>query len=174
NITIERGEKIAVVGMNGVGKSTLLKTILGKIQPVSGKAYLGDFLFPGYFEQEVKATNQTPIDVVWNEFSHLNQHEVRAALARCGLKNEHITRPMNKLSGGEQAKVRLCVLMMKESNWLLLDEPTNYLDVAAKEELQRALKEYKGTIILVSHEPDFYEGWVSKVWNVEEWSMQKA
>jgi len=174
SMMIERGEKIAVVGMNGVGKSTLLKTILGKINPISGQAYLGDFLFPGYFEQEVKAGSGTPIDEVWNEFSHLNQHEVRAMLARCGLKNEHITRPMNRLSGGEQAKVRLCKMMMRETNWLLLDEPTNHLDVYAKEELQRALKEYKGTIILVSHEPDFYESWVTRVWNVEEWSMQKA
>jgi ATPase subunit of ABC transporter with duplicated ATPase domains len=174
SMMIERGEKIAIVGMNGVGKSTLLKTILGKIEPLSGKTYLGDFLFPAYFEQEVKANTHTPIDDVWNEFSSLNQHEVRAALARCGLKNEHITRPMNKLSGGEQAKVRLCKLMMREANWLLLDEPTNHLDVTAKEELQRALKEFKGTIILVSHEPEFYEDWITKVWNVEEWSMQKA
>jgi ATPase subunit of ABC transporter with duplicated ATPase domains len=174
NITIERGDKIAVVGCNGVGKSTLLKTMLGKIKPYSGSAYQGDFLFPAYFEQEVKAGNMTPLDDVWNEFPHFNQHEVRAALARCGLKNVHITRPLNMLSGGEQAKVRLCKLLMNESNWLLFDEPTNHLDVMAKEELQRALKEYKGTIVLVSHEPEFYEGWVTKVWNVEAWSRQKT
>jgi ATPase subunit of ABC transporter with duplicated ATPase domains len=174
NMNIERGEKIAIVGCNGVGKSTLLKTILGKIEPFNGQVFLGDFLFPGYFEQEVKAANLTPIDDVWNEYSHMNQHEVRAALARCGLKNEHITRPLNKLSGGEQAKVRLCKLMMRDTNWLLLDEPTNHLDVHAKAELQRALQEYKGTVLLVCHEPDFYEGWVTKVWNVEEWSMQRA
>lgn len=174
NVTIERGDKIAVVGCNGVGKSTLLKTILGKIQPFSGSTFLGDFLYPAYFEQEVKAPNLTPIDDVWNEFSHLNQHEVRAALARCGLKNEHITRPLSSLSGGEQAKVRLCKLLMHESNWIAFDEPTNHLDVAAKDELKRALKEYKGTIVLVCHEPDFYEDWVTKVWNVEEWSAAKA
>ncbi len=173
DMTIERGEKIAVVGCNGVGKSTLLKTILGKIEPYAGSVYIGDFLFPGYFEQEVKANPGTPIDEIWNEFPHMQQNEVRGALARCGLKNEHITRPMNKLSGGEQAKVRLCKLMMRESNWLLLDEPTNHLDVVAKAELQRALQEYKGTILLVSHEPEFYEGWVTRVWNVEEWSMRK-
>lgn len=172
-MTIERGDKIAIVGCNGVGKSTLLKTILGKIPAYSGKTYLGDFLFPSYFEQEVRPEKITPIDDVWNEFSHLNQHEVRAHLARCGLKNEHITRPLNMLSGGEQAKVRLCKLMMRETNWILFDEPTNHLDVVAKEELKRALKEFKGTVILVSHEPDFYEDWVTKTWNVEEWS-QKA
>lgn len=174
NILIERGEKIAIVGCNGVGKSTLLKTILGKIPALSGKTYQGDFLVPAYFEQEVRPGNITPIDDVWNEFPHLNQHEVRAALARCGLKNEHITRPMKALSGGEQAKVRLCKLLMRESNWILFDEPTNHLDVVAKEELRRALKEYKGTILLVSHEPEFYEDWVTKIWNVEDWSNQNS
>jgi ATPase subunit of ABC transporter with duplicated ATPase domains len=174
SMSIERGEKIAIVGCNGVGKSTLLKTILGKIQPFTGSTYLGDYLFPAYFEQEVKVGNITPIDDVWNSFSHMTQNEVRGALARCGLKNDHITRPLNKLSGGEQAKVRLCKLLMHQSNWLLFDEPTNHLDVKAKAELQRALQEYKGTILLVCHEPDFYEGWVTKVWDVEEWSQQKV
>ncbi|WP_018755637.1 ABC-F family ATP-binding cassette domain-containing protein [Paenibacillus terrigena] len=171
SMTIERGEKIAIVGCNGVGKSTLLKTILGKIPAISGKTYLGDYLQPAYFEQEVKAGNLTPIDDVWDEFPSMNQHEVRAALARCGLKNEHITRPLSMLSGGEQAKVRLCKLLMRESNWILFDEPTNHLDVVAKEELKRALTEYKGTVLLVSHEPEFYEDWVTKTWNVEQWSM---
>ncbi|WP_163103286.1 ABC-F family ATP-binding cassette domain-containing protein [Peribacillus alkalitolerans] len=172
SMTIERGEKIAIVGCNGVGKSTLLKTILGKIKPLNGKTILGDFLYPSYFEQEVKAGSITPIDDVWNAFPNLDQNQVRAALARCGLKNEHISRPLSQLSGGEQAKVRLCKLMMEESNWLLFDEPTNHLDVSAKEELQKAMKAYKGTIVLVCHEPDFYEGWITKVWNVEEWSNQ--
>ncbi|PLR78566.1 heme ABC transporter ATP-binding protein [Bacillus sp. V3-13] len=172
SITIERGDKIAIVGCNGVGKSTLLKTMLGKIEPLSGKVERGDFLYPSYFEQEVKAENMTPIDDVWNEFPGLDQHQVRAALARCGLKNEHISRPLNQLSGGEQAKVRLCKLLMHESNWLLFDEPTNHLDIMAKAELKRALKAYKGTVVLVCHEPDFYEDWVTKVWDVEEWSRQ--
>lgn len=170
SITIEKGEKIAIVGCNGVGKSTLLKTMLGIIEPLSGKIERGDFLYPSYFEQEVKAGNITPIEDVWNEFPSMDQHQVRAALARCGLKNEHISRQLSQLSGGEQAKVRLCKLLMNESNWLLFDEPTNHLDIAAKEELQRALKVYKGTVVLVCHEPEFYEGWVTKVWNVEEWS----
>ncbi|MEK3806782.1 ABC-F family ATP-binding cassette domain-containing protein [Bacillus sp. FSL H8-0547] len=171
-MTIERGEKIAIVGCNGVGKSTLLKTILGKIKPLGGSIQLGDFLYPSYFEQEVKAENITPIDDVWSAFPGLDQHQVRAMLARVGLKNEHISRPLNQLSGGEQAKVRLCKLLQNESNWLLFDEPTNHLDVTAKEELKRAIKAYKGTVVLVCHEPDFYEDWVTKVWNVEEWAEQ--
>ncbi|EXX89893.1 heme ABC transporter ATP-binding protein [Paenibacillus darwinianus] len=174
DVLIERNDKIAIVGMNGVGKSTLLKTVLGKIQPLDGNTYRGDYLHPAYFEQEVKAQAMTPLDDVWNEFSSMNQHEVRAALARCGLKNEHITRNLNQLSGGEQAKVRLCKLMLRESNWILFDEPTNHLDVVAKAELKRALQDYKGTILLVSHEPDFYEDWVTKIWDVESWSMQNG
>ena len=101
----------------------------------------------------------------------MDQNQVRAALARCGLKNEHISRPMNQLSGGEQAKVRLCKLMMDESNWLLFDEPTNHL-ISCKRRIKTCIKEYKGTIVLVCHEPEFYEGWITKVWNVEEWSEE--
>lgn len=166
---IERGEKIALVGMNGVGKSTLLKTMLGKIPALDGKVERGDFLFPSYFEQEVKAGKETPIDVIWNAYPSLTQGTVRSLLAKTGLKSEHINRPMSQLSGGEQAKVRICKLMMDESNWMLFDEPTNHLDIDAKEELKRAMKEYKGTIVLVSHEPEFYEGLVTKVWDVAEW-----
>ncbi|GAA4701731.1 ribosomal protection-like ABC-F family protein [Brevibacillus fulvus] len=172
-MSLERGDKVAIVGMNGVGKSTLLKTILGLIPPLGGKLERGDFLYPAYFEQEVKPKNITALDEVWNEFPHLNNHEVRGALARCGLKNEHINRSMTALSGGEQAKVRLCKLLQRETNWILFDEPTNHLDVVAKEELKRSLKEFKGTILLVCHEPEFYEDWVTKVWNVEEWSQKQ-
>lgn len=166
---IERGQKIALVGMNGVGKSTLLKTMLGKVKPLDGRVILGDYLEPSYFEQEVKAEKITPIDDVWNAFPSMEQAQVRAALARAGLKTEHIQRPMNSLSGGEQAKVRLCKLMMDAANILIFDEPTNHLDVDAKAELKRAMKEFKGTIILVSHEPEFYEGLVTKIWDVQDW-----
>ena len=139
---------------------------------LAGNDQLGDFLFPSYFEQEVKAGSTTPIDEIWGAFPSLDQSQVRGILAHVGLKNEHIMRPMNQLSGGEQAKVRICKLMLNESNWLLFDEPTNHLDIVAKEELKRAMKEYKGTIILVCHEPDFYEDWITKIWDVEEWSNQ--
>jgi ATPase subunit of ABC transporter with duplicated ATPase domains len=172
DMLIERGDKIAIVGCNGVGKSTLLKSILGVIPALEGEFYVGDYLHPAYFEQEAKAPTITPLEDVWNEFSYMNQHEVRAALARCGLKNEHITRALNQLSGGEQAKVRLCKLLLRESNWVLFDEPTNHLDIVAKAELKRALTAYKGTVVLVSHEPEFYEDWVTKVWDVEEWSSR--
>jgi ATPase subunit of ABC transporter with duplicated ATPase domains len=79
---------------------------------------------------------------------------------------------MMVLSGGENAKVRLCKLMLTEANWLVLDEPTNHLDVDAKAELKKALAEFKGTVLLVSHEPDFYEDWVTHIWNVEDWTTK--
>lgn len=170
---LERGQKIAIRGVNGLGKTTLLKTILGIIPPVSGKVELGEFLEPGYFEQEEREKNEnTALDDVWNEYPGLTNYEVRAALAGCGLTNEHITSKVFVLSGGEAAKVRLCKLMLKDINWLVLDEPTNHLDVVAKEELQRAIKEFKGSVLLVSHEPEFYEGWVDAVWNVEDWTTK--
>ena len=100
-----------------------------------------------------------------------SQYEVRSALAKCGLTTKHIESLVRVLSGGEQAKVRLCKLINRETNILLLDEPTNHLDVDAKEELKRALKEYKGAILLVCHEPDFYDGLVDKIWNLEEFSL---
>lgn len=172
-IILERGEKVALRGVNGLGKSTLLKTLLGEIKPYTGRVELGDYLLPGYFEQESSRKNmKTALDEVWDEYPGLTNFEVRQALARCGLTNEHITSKMMVLSGGENAKVRLCKLMLKEVNWLVLDEPTNHLDADAKEELQRALTDFKGSILLVSHEPEFYESWVDTVWNAEEWTTK--
>ena len=173
NLTMERGQKIAMTGANGIGKTTLLKSIMGYIEPISGKSILGDYLYPGYFEQEKKyETNITCIDELWSEFPSFTQYEVRSALAKCGLMTKHIESLMKVLSGGEQAKVRLCKLINHETNVLLLDEPTNHLDVDAKDELKRALKEYKGSILLICHEPDFYEDIVTDVWDCESWSLR--
>lgn len=170
---LERGKKIAIKGVNGLGKTTLLKTILGKIKPISGNVHLGEFLEAGYFEQEERTKNEkTALEDVWAEFPGLSNYEVRTALAGCGLSNDHIMSKVFVLSGGEAAKVRLCKLMLKKVNWLVLDEPTNHLDVDAKDELKRALKEFKGSILLVSHEPDFYEDWVTEVLNVEDWTTK--
>ena len=165
-LSMERGQKIALVGANGIGKTTLLKSIIGEIPPLSGKTTLGDYLYPGYFEQEKKYTdNVTCIDEIWKEFPAYTQYEVRAALAKCGLTTKHIESMVKVLSGGEQAKVRLCKLINNETNVLLLDEPTNHLDVDAKEELKRALQAYKGSILLICHEPEFYRDVVTEVWN---------
>ena len=167
NLVIERNKKIAIKGTNGIGKSTLLKTLLGIIKPISGEVYTDQFIQTGYFEQEETDHDKTALDEIWDEFPSMTNAEVRAALARCGLTTEHITSKMKVLSGGENAKVRLCRLMLKEINLLVLDEPTNHLDVLAKDELKRAVKDFKGTVILVSHEPEFYSDIADKVINLE-------
>lgn len=173
NLQMERGQKIALVGANGLGKTTLLRSILGEIKPISGEAVLGDYLYIGYFEQEIKENNyNTCIEEFWQSFQSFSQYEVRAALAKCGLTTKHIESKVMVLSGGEQAKVRLAKLINKETNLLVLDEPTNHLDVDAKEELKRALREYKGSILLISHEPEFYRDVVSEVWNCENWTTK--
>ena len=173
NLLMERGQKIALVGANGLGKSTLLKSLLGIIKPLSGEVETGEYQQLGYFEQEIKEANyNSVINEIWEEFPGYTQYEVRSALAKCGLTNKHIESTVCVLSGGEQAKVRLCKLINKETNILILDEPTNHLDVEAKEELKRALKEYKGSILLVCHEPEFYKDVVTDIWNCENWTLK--
>lgn len=173
NFAMERGECIVLTGANGLGKTTLLKSILGLIPPLQGKVILGDYLYKGYFEQEMQGMkNNTCIEEIWKEFPSLTQYEVRSALAKCGLTSQHIESQVRVLSGGEQAKVRLCKLINQETNILLLDEPTNHLDVEAKNELKRALKEYKGSILLICHEPEFYDGLATKVMDCSNWSTK--
>lgn len=173
NISLERGNKIALVGANGIGKTTLLRSILGLIPALDGKVELGENLEIGYFEQEIKGENKnTCIEEIWDEFPSFSQYEVRAALARCGLTTKHIESQVRVLSGGEQAKVRLCKLMNRTTNVLLLDEPTNHLDVDAKDELKRALNEYRGTVLLICHEPEFYQDIVNDVWDCSKWTTK--
>lgn len=172
-ISMERGEKLVLKGANGIGKTTLLKSILGLLPPISGKILLGDYLHIGYFEQEMTgAKNNTCIEELWQEFPSYTQYEIRSALAKCGLTTKHIESQVRVLSGGEQAKVRLCKLINKETNVLLLDEPTNHLDVDAKDELKRALKEYKGSIVLICHEPEFYEDFATRALDCSLWSTR--
>ena len=173
NFQLERGQKIALKGMNGIGKSTLLRTLLGIQKPFDGEVVLGDYLEVGYFEQESSKDNyNTALDDVWAEYPVLTNYEVRQALAKCGLSNEHITSQVRVLSGGEAAKVRLCKLMLKDINFLALDEPTNHLDVEDKDELKKAIKEFKGTVLLVCHEPEFYNDIVDDVWNIEDFTTK--
>lgn len=172
NLRMERGQRIAITGANGLGKSTLLKTILNKLEPLSGKVENGQNLEVGYFSQEeFYDDKKRPIEEIWEEFPGWEQYEVRAALAKCGLMTDQIESLTKVLSGGEQAKVRLCKVMNRPSNILMLDEPTNHLDPDAKEELKRALKEYKGGIFLISHEKSFYEDVATEIWNMEDFSL---
>ncbi len=173
NLYMERGQKIALVGANGLGKTTLLKSLMGEIKPLSGEVEHGLYQYIGYFQQEMKGSNyKTCIEEVWEDFPVFTQYQVRSALAKCGLTTKHIESKILVLSGGEQAKVRLCKLLNKETNILILDEPTNHLDVDAKAELKRALKEYKGSILLVCHEPEFYNDVVTDIWDCEKWTTK--
>lgn len=172
-VSMERGQKIALVGANGIGKTTLLKSILGLIPALEGTCELGENLQIGYFEQEVKVVNtNTCIEELWQEFPSFTQYEVRSALAKCGLTTKHIESQVRVLSGGEQAKVRLCKLINRETNILLLDEPTNHLDVDAKDSLKQALTEYRGSVLLICHEPEFYRDIVSEVWDCTKWTTK--
>lgn len=172
NIKMEKGAKIAIIGSNGIGKTTLLKSLIGINKPISGTIKLGEHQEIQYFEQEIKIENDnTALEEIWSEFYKCNRYEIRSMLARCGLTNEHIDSKVSMLSGGEQSKIRLCKVMNRPSNILILDEPTNHLDIDAKNELKRALKEYSGSLILVCHERDFYKDIVSDVLNCEKFKI---
>ena len=150
-----------------------LKNTFGEYGPDILVPVVGENLEIGYFEQEIKGENRnTCIDEIWEEFPSFSQYEVRSALAKCGLTTKHIESLVRVLSGGEQAKVRLCKLINKSTNVLLLDEPTNHLDVDAKDELKRALQEYRGSILLICHEPEFYQEIVNEVWDCSKWTTK--
>jgi len=173
NLLMEKGQKIVMTGANGIGKTTLLKSLIGLIPSLSGKVEKGDYLEIGYFEQESDQHNSsTTLEEIMREFPLKTQGEARAMLAKCGLTTKHIESQVRVLSGGEQAKLRLCKLINRPSNLLILDEPTNHLDQDAKEELKRALKEYKGSILMVCHEPEFYDGLATEVWDCQKWSTK--
>ncbi|KRT91571.1 ABC-F family ATP-binding cassette domain-containing protein [Bacillus paralicheniformis] len=169
SLTVKRGDKIAITGENGAGKSTLIKTLLGDLKPLSGTVTAGQHLQAAYFRQESPASHHTPLEKLRAFFPDLSEKDIRQTLAISGLTPKHISQPLATLSGGEQAKVRLAELMLSNSNLLVLDEPTNHLDTSAKRALKQALCDYKGTILLVSHEPSFYEDWVTHIWRIEAW-----
>ncbi|MBF1083185.1 MAG: ABC-F family ATP-binding cassette domain-containing protein [Solobacterium sp.] len=170
---VERKEKVILSGANGIGKTTLLKSLLGIIPPLSGEIEKDQYLEIGYFEQEVFGDNdKTCLQEIWDTFPSWTQYECRAALAKCGLTTKHIESRIQVLSGGEQAKVRLCKLMNRDANILVLDEPTNHLDADAKDSLKQALLDYQGTVLMVCHEPDFYEGLSTRVVDCTEWTTR--
>ncbi|MGL4647249.1 MAG: ABC-F family ATP-binding cassette domain-containing protein [Mycoplasmoidaceae bacterium] len=174
NFTLEKNQKIAIIGTNGLGKTTLLKSLIALMNPLAGSIEMGNYIELGYFEQESIHTDESCLENVWRAFDEKERtHQiVRTALARCGLTRDHIEAPLNLLSGGEQAKAKLCKLINNPTNLLVLDEPTNHLDKLAKKELKRALQAYNGSIILVSHEPEFYKDIVTDVLDVEKWSVK--
>lgn len=171
NFEFVRNKKIALKGVNGIGKSTFIKTLIGLVPPYKGDIQRDQFLSIGYFEQEDYGSSKTVIKEVWDTFPNLTQGEVRSLLARCGLGNEQMMNVTSVLSGGEKAKVRLAKLMVNKYNVLILDEPTNHLDNLAKVALKEALIAFKGSLILVSHDPSFYD-FVDEVINVEDFTLK--
>ncbi|AGN24022.1 ABC transporter ATP-binding protein [Erysipelothrix rhusiopathiae SY1027] len=170
NMKIYGGERFAITGFNGIGKSTLIKTIMGQLKPLDGSIYLNDDLKIGYFEQSLNWSDDTltPLQIVSQTYPKFSQGEVRKTLASVGMKEEHWSRSIKTLSGGEQTKVKLCLLMNRYTNMLVLDEPTNHLDIESKDALKFALQSYTGTIILVSHEASFYEDWIDKIISIRK------
>lgn len=171
-LNITRGEKVAIKGANGIGKTTLLKTLLGELKPLSGTVNLDYNIKYGYFAQEELAGKNTALEEIWKMYPAMTNAEVRGSLAAMGLDKEKIESLVMVLSGGEAAKVRLCKIVLTETNILVLDEPTNHLDVMAKEALKEALIKYKGTVVLVCHEKEFYEGLVTRVIDAEEFTTK--
>ena len=169
DFAINGGQKVVITGFNGIGKSTLLKTLVGKLDVLNGSFSFSEQVKLRYFEQDLYWENEkeTPIQIVSDCYPSLTIKEVRKNLACCGIIGEHAMQSIGTLSGGEQAKVKICLLTLTPCNFIIMDEPTNHLDIQAKQALRIALKEFKGTVLLVSHEPAFYKEIAQKIINIE-------
>lgn len=157
SLDLKRGEKLGILGGNGLGKSTFLKTIVGKIPALSGEYRFGTNVQIGYFDQQMAmyTSNKTVLDDFWNEYPNLTETEARNALGAFLFSGEDVFKNVNMLSGGEKVRLALCKILKTRPNVLVLDEPTNHMDIVGKETLESMLKDYKGTLIFVSHDRYF-------------------
>ena len=157
NFHLARGERVALVGPNGAGKTTLLKTIAGEIVPLAGYFLLGTNVFTGYYQQEQACAGSTRqvLHELWDSYPGLDEKDIRTILGNFLIRGDEVYKEMCELSGGEKARVSLAKLMLQKPNFLLLDEPTNHLDVYSKEILEKALQDFPGTILFVSHDRYF-------------------
>ncbi len=171
-ISLDRGERVAIIGENGCGKTTFLKTAIGAIPPRSGDVCLGHGVRPVTYtqKQEELRGSGTVLDMILSR-STLNIGQARGLLGRFLFSGDDATKKLNALSGGERSRVALAILSLMEGNLLLLDEPTNHLDLRSQEILEQALLEYKGTIILVSHDRALLEALATQVWQIEDGSL---
>lgn len=165
NLDIYRGEKVALIGPNGIGKSTLFKIIMEELEPLTGDVKLGTNVNVSYFHQEQKTLNlnNTIIDEIWEENPNLTQTQIRTMLGAFLFENEEVFKQISSLSGGERARVAILKLILSKANLLLLDEPTNHLDIDSKEVLEEALNNYTGTIFTISHDRYFLNTVVDKI-----------
>ena len=168
NLEIFKGDHIAIIGPNGVGKTTLIKTIAEKQHKLGGQIIFGANLQIGYYDQKQAEfkSNKTILDYVWDQYPHMNEKDVRAVLGRFLFVQEDVKKIINDLSGGEKARLQLALLMLQRDNVLILDEPTNHLDIDSKEMLEQALKDFEGTIIFVSHDRYFINQLANKVFDL--------
>ncbi|KAJ1398607.1 P-loop containing nucleoside triphosphate hydrolase [Sesbania bispinosa] len=176
NLTIERGEKIAIVGPNGCGKSTLLKLIMGLEKPTGGEVMLGEHnVLPNYFEQnqaEALDLDKTVLQTVEEAAEDWKIDDIKGLLGRCNFKSDMLDRKVSLLSGGEKARLAFCKFMVKPSTLLVLDEPTNHLDIPSKEMLEEAITEYEGAVITVSHDRYFIRQIVNRVIEIKDGTIQ--
>ena len=156
-LDILRGQKICIMGDNGTGKSTLLKTIIGQIQSLGGYMLLGHQIDIGYFDQNIASykNGNTVLEELWNEYPNMDMYQIRSVLGAFLFSSDEVFKEVSVLSGGEKVRLGLAKLMLKNANFLLLDEPTNNLDIVSKEALEASLKDYDGTILFVSHDRYF-------------------
>lgn len=172
SFTIKEGEKWLVQGYNGIGKTTLLETLTGNIKPISGIITIGDNVTIGYFKQFYNFPELSPIQYLKSLNPEMDDGEIRKILASFGIKRELAMQSLNKLSGGEQTKVRLAVLSLVPCSLLILDEPTNHLDDLAKDSLLEAITNYSGTVLLTSHDINFNTSWVDKTLNFVDFMIK--
>lgn len=165
NFEIGPGQKVVITGFNGIGKSTLLKTLIGELPLITGKFKFNDNVKIAYFSQDLiwENKNANAVQIVLNEFHDITEKQARKHLAQCGIMSKNALQAVSTLSGGEQVKIKLCLLMLTKANLLILDEPTNHIDVDTKEVLKKQLINWGGSIILVSHEAAFYRDWMDKI-----------
>lgn len=176
NFSVGNGEKVAITGFNGIGKTTLLKTLLGILKPIYGGYEISSTVKLAYFKQDLTWPNKnmTPLQYLGEEFERVKPKELRQALARMGLTAQLAMSPLKELSGGEQEKVKLAKMQFEPANLLFLDEPTNHLDNETKDSLRKAIVDFPGGVIIVSHERDFFRGdWVDKIVDIEKMNQEK-